>query len=131
MAFGLTGLINLSGTTGLQGTVQSNWLDSKDFAPGSGAGGGQGALLVILDGGNSPPPQNVENRFTATTGATPIQGTPPQTNFGGQVLGWDSGSTEPYTGFNAGYYLNELQGIVNAEDRKKVSYQILYLPETT
>ena len=133
MGFGLNGLINLSGTTGLQGTTEAAFDGSRTYAPGSGAGGGQGSLLVILDGGNAPAPNNIENRFTAKTGATPIQGQSARGMFGNGIISWDPIDASPLptlTGFNAGDYLGELQEIMDEVERKKVSYRVLYLPET-
>ena len=119
LAFGTSGEIDLSGADGSAGGT------SGSYAAGTGAGGGPGALLVLIDGDFGLP--DVEPYFTANRGATTPVGTAP-TNYSGNRIYLFGGST-PYSGINEGYSAGAPVRILDGGDLSKAAFRVQYIPD--
>ena len=76
MSFGVSALIDLSGSDSVQPSIADNIGGTAiDAYPGCGGAGGPGALLILLDGNNISIPV-ITGKFVATTGSVPQQGNP-------------------------------------------------------
>lgn len=126
---GSSSLIDLSGADGAIGDTEANWgdADGRDFVSGGGAGGGQGAFLLLIDGGDQLFPEVADN-FTAETGGTTITGSSARGMQNGG-LRYSSGSPEPWTGLNVGDFGGDPNFIIDNEDRSMISYRVQYIPE--
>jgi len=110
VAFGGAGSIDLSGDNGTAGSL------TLDAYSGAGAGGGPGALLILIDGGSVSLP-DVSGSFTALTGTTPILGEPLPERTGNSAIGLQT----PIAGFLDPSYISDVN-LSNA------AYRIQYLP---
>jgi len=124
-SMGINGGIDLSGESGSGGTLTELY-PSLDVYPGRGAGGGQGACLIMLDGLNVTYP-DLSGKFTATTGSTTPDGNSMDA-FSGYYNQVFLGG-EPVTGYNEGYEAGNPVNIIDAEDRADVSLKIMYIPD--
>lgn len=128
---GASSSIDLSGTAGSDGdTEEFSWGNNAGgtgtYAAGSGAGGGQGSLLILIDGGDQLFPE-ISPTFTSITGATTIQGV-------SAIIGRARGIYWLHTsGFNTGLNFDDHNSdpiyISNAVDRSAISYRVQYIPE--
>lgn len=134
LVFGSSGRIDLSGGDGEQGDTSTGLYSGKTIAAGTGAGGGPGALLVLLDG-DATFPQVLPN-FIARTGNTDVQA---GVNSGGSQsvafdignnrISWDSNYVEPWAGRNRGWNDGEPISIIDDVDFSQGAYKVLYIPE--
>ena len=162
-SFGLSAEIDLSGTDGSLGDkidctqVGGSYADGYEPADspaiwylshvygtgspisvraGSGSGGGQGSLLIAIDGGDQLFP-DPEPYFTANAGAVPYDGLGLKGNSYGQVTTtrrFRDDSPRPNAhGYNADMYNQQPLGalIPNGTDldRASISYRVQYVPE--
>jgi hypothetical protein len=138
MGAGANGLINLSGGDGAEGetwTVTGGYYRPENANPsqpyqykaGTGAGGGPGGLLVVIDGDAGLP--DLTSTFVGRTGATVPVGTDAD-DWGHPRIGWGYGqNTKPHTGRNAGYADGNPQYIIDDVDRSEACLKVLWVPE--
>jgi len=126
-AFGASGRVDLSGTDGSEASGTYHY-DSQYFKAGTGAGGGAGCLLLLVDGSSQPFP-SVAGVFVADTGASvPPTGDPHVTETSSAAVAWGnvgaSSPSNPYTGND------DHDNTVSDVDRFSTNKKIMYIPES-
>jgi len=130
VAFGASGMIDLSGADGTA-TTGSTYTLYCWIRAGAGAGGGSGALLIMIDGAAALPA--LETHYTAEVGLTPVSGTPTNQRLNDTFYDhnlWPSGSdgrdrTTPSVP-GTGYALD----VISGQDNWLSSNKIIYIPDT-
>lgn len=139
LGFGVSGLIDLSGTDGQEGalTADNLWdpIGTADgfymFRGGSGGGGGPGALVAYLDGDSVPYP-DLTGKFLAVGGLVPITGiraVPSGKLRGGQpYIQW----LEEADVLNVGQLmgLHDPDSQVSGQQLSNAAYRIQFIPDT-
>ena len=132
LSFGVSGEIDLSGNDGIIGSSYSYL--GKTFYAGSGSGGSNGGLVVLLDG-LSTPPDMTDDYLVANYGGYAIEGTSLwtrlrvgsiNTSYVDQPIG-----TIPFDPIHAGGLTILEQNYWNpypAQNRRASSYSLQYLP---
>ena len=131
LSFGPSGKIDLSGLNGSAGGSHTD-VYGKTWYAGTGAGGGPGSLLVMLDGSSSTFPV-ISGHFVASTGSTipnPAGTNAAYANYV-QLFTWPQQSPliTGYNGFNEGYNEGYPTNITDSVDRSQSNVQVTYLPE--
>jgi hypothetical protein len=140
LAFGASGSIDLSGEDGSAGSLSTDFRAfGADFYAGSGAGGGQGSLFVVMDGGDLPSPESdLSTKFTAEVGGLDILGisaTAIDGIFGQPFLFWDDfvpddSPLDTLTGLNQGLAEGDPVFLQDGTDRSADSFRVSYVPTT-
>lgn len=119
-AFGVSGMIDLSGGDSATPGVIAPGNMLRSMYPGAGGAGAPGALLILLDGTNLSLPA-ITTHFTALTGTVgaPLQNTLP--NPSGTLLSGLTSTSIPVEG-----YLDP--AMISNVDYSAAAYQIQYIP---
>jgi len=134
MSFGASGQIDLSGTDG-DDPPASFVFDEHHFRAGTGAGGGAGCVLVLIDGENSLPDLSGGNFISSTGISEPVTGAGYQENEGhGVGASWpssysSSSSSTPLLGNNEGWPSNPVY-ILSGVDRSATNRKAMHIPES-
>lgn len=121
LAFGASGLINLSGASSAAPAGPPTRMQTFDVFPGTGGAGAPGGLLILLDGSSISLP-DIGGKFIGACGHVPIAGTPmpkrgPEPPGKLILEGWQ----EPGVG-----YLDE--ALISDLDMSNAAHRIQYIP---
>jgi hypothetical protein len=121
LAFGASGLIDLSGADSAATSAHTGIDTNFDVYPGAGGAGCPGGLLILLDGSDESLP-DIGGKFVAACGEVPVNGTPmtergPLSHEQLLLRGWN----EPGAG-----YLDE--SMISGVDLSNIAYRIQYIP---
>jgi len=111
-AFGLSASIDLSGGDSQLG--EQTTIDGQEYRAGSGAPGGPGSLLFVIDGSAASLPNALE-RLNGSHGSMPNAGTEPVRVAGASsAVGWPAGAAIR-SGFNDALVLNMTASILRIQ----------------
>lgn len=121
LAVGVAGRIELTGNNGSLGAYYDN--EDKRWYAGSGAGGGPGSLLLLLDGSSLAWP-DLEGKFVAKTGITP---TPFDATYG--IQRFLDAHTHRYNRNEGPYAGYADPSVISEQDLSFSALRIQYIPD--